>query len=128
MEDEMFRDFDGSLDLFAVGFFVAFAAVALLILTGILTMIYKGLAQRSRDNASSLLTVPAVVLAKRQEVRRGENSSSNSYYVTFELQGHDRLEFPVLGQQWGTLLEGDRGRVTYQGSRFKGFDRTPQDH
>ncbi len=28
MEDEMFRDFDGSLDLFAVGFFVVFGAVA----------------------------------------------------------------------------------------------------
>ncbi len=90
-----------------------------MILTGILFAIYKGLAQRSRDNASPLLTVPAVVVAKRQEVRRSENSASNAYYLTFEVQGHDRVEFPVLGQQWGTILEGDRGRLTYQaaGSR-----------
>ncbi len=90
-------------------------------------MIFRGLNIWSRNNNSPLLTVPATLVGKRQEHSRSQDSSTTWYYVTFELPGHDRLELPVHGQQWGTLVEGDRGQLTYQGTRFKGFDRVPQD-
>jgi DNA-binding transcriptional LysR family regulator len=56
-----------------------------------------------------VLTVPAVLLAKRQEHSRSSDSSSTWYYVTFEMPGQDRVELPVHGHQWGTLVEGDAG-------------------
>jgi Protein of unknown function (DUF2500) len=77
----------------------------------------------------SSTTSTASVVTKRGQFSSGtENSSSaTSYYVTFELRGGERLEFQMLGAQYGQLAEGDRGRLTHQGTRYKGFDRTPQD-
>ncbi len=127
MEDPSFGDFAGSFGIGLIAFFVVFFAATALILAVFATVVIKGLTQWNRNNNAPLLTVPAVLVAKRQEVRRREDNTSNSYYLTFELQGHERVELPVHGHQWGTSVEGDRGRLTYQGSRFKGFDRTPQD-
>jgi hypothetical protein len=69
------------------------------------------------------------VVAKRGHRSSGtENSSSStSYFVTFEVRGGDRREIQMTGPQFGTLVEGDRGQLSMQGSRYKGFARTPQD-
>ncbi|GLY33355.1 DUF2500 domain-containing protein [Kineosporia sp. NBRC 101731] len=125
-----FRDFDGSIDPFFYFFFAIAGLIALVFLAFVVAIgkaTVQGMQQRSRDNAAPVLTVPGAVVAKRQDHHRTSDHSHTSYFVTFEIQGHDRIEFPVEGNQWGTLLEGDRGQVTYQGTRFKGFNRTPQD-
>ena len=127
MDDDLFRDIDGSIDPFVIGFFIVFGVIALTMVLITATMIIRLMANWSQNNNSPVLTVPALLVGKRQEHSRSQDSSSTWYYVTFELAGHDRVELPVLGHQWGTLVEGDRGRLTYQGTRFKGFDRTPQD-
>jgi hypothetical protein len=128
MDDDLFRNIDGSIDPLVVGFFIVFALIALFILLTFVTIIFKGLSHWSRNNNSPLLTVPAVLVGKRQEHSRSSDSSSTWYYVTFEVPGHsNRLELPVHGHQWGTLVEGDRGQLTYQGTRFRSFDRLPQD-
>ncbi|GAA3639886.1 hypothetical protein GCM10022223_68820 [Kineosporia mesophila] len=125
-----FRDFDGSIDPFFYVWF-AFAGVIALVFLAFVVAIgratIQGMQQRRRDNAAPVLTVPGTVVAKRQDHRRSNEHSHTDYFVTFEIQGHDRIEFPVEGNQWGTLLEGDRGQVTYQGTRYQGFSRTPQD-
>lgn len=127
MDDDMFRNIDGSIDPFVVGFFIIFALIALVILLTFGTILFRGLSHWSRNNNSPQLTVPAVLVGKRQEHSRTSDSSSTWYYVTFELPGHDRVELPVHGREWGTMVAGDRGQLTYQGTRFKGFDRVPQD-
>jgi hypothetical protein len=69
------------------------------------------------------------VVAKRGHVSggSGDSSSSTSYYVTFEVRGGERHELQLTGPQFGTLVEGDRGQLSMQGTRYKGFNRTPQD-
>src|SRR5689334_8652193 len=87
----------------------------------------RGLVRWNRNNHSPLVTVPASVVAKRGHRSSGtENSSpSTSYFVTFEVRGGERREIQMTGPQFGTLVEGDRGHLSMQGTRYKGFDRTP---
>jgi hypothetical protein len=34
------------------------------------------------------------------------------------------MEFSVYGEEYGMLAEGDEGKLTFQGSRYLGFERT----
>ena len=127
--DGIFDDLDGGVDKFAVIFAIVFVTIFVTIFGAILFAIVRGLIQWSRNNKLPLTTVPATVISRRNHRSSGTDTSSGStsYYVTFELRGGERLEFPMLGNQFGLLAEGDRGRLTHQGTRYKGFDRTPQD-
>ena len=49
--------------------------------------------------------------------------SSTSYYVTFELENGGRMELSVKGSEYGMLVEGDTGALSYQGTRYLGFER-----
>ena len=42
----------------------------------------------------------------------------------FEVESGDRMEFSVYGEEYGMLAEGDEGKLTFQGSRYLGFERT----
>lgn len=118
--------FGFGFELFQVFFFLMFAMV---FGTFLVTFI-KGISQWNKNNHSPRLTVPATVVAKRTNVsrRRSGNShmhhTSTTYYVTFQVESGDRMELHVQGQEYGMLIEGDRGNLTFQGTRYLGFDRT----
>ena len=103
----------------------------LLIFGMILVTIVKGLKQWNKNNNSPRLTVEATVLAKRHDVSRrrsaGEHHhyhTTNSYFVTFEVESGDRMELQLQGHEYGLLIEGDKGKLTFQGTRYLGFERT----
>ena len=50
-------------------------------------------------------------------------SSTTTYYVTFEVESGDRMEFIVPHSQYGYIAEGDYGKLTFQGTRFLDFQR-----
>jgi len=81
------------------------------------------------NNNSPRLTVPAKIVAKRTNVSRHQNASghghhtSTTYYVTFEFESTDRLELQVRGNEYGLLVEGDFGKLSFQGTRYLGFER-----
>jgi hypothetical protein len=88
-------------------------------------------AKRERENdRSPRITAPAHIVAKRTHVsghRSGSSSAYHSvttYYVTFQFQSGDRMEFAVQGYEYGLLIEGDQGDLTFQGNRYLGFQRT----
>jgi hypothetical protein len=99
----------------------------------ILFNIFRGIREWSYNNQQPVLTVEAKLVAKRQHVSRNSHnhdghvhhSSNTSYYATFEVQSGDRMEFRVNGNEYGMLAEGDFGSLTFQGSRYHGFDRHP---
>ncbi|MBT0769269.1 DUF2500 domain-containing protein [Kineosporia sp. J2-2] len=124
MGDSTFLDDFGIFGVVVVG---GMALILLLVVLGFATAVVKGLGQWTRNNNSPVEVVDAVLLTRRTEHRHSQDSSSTAYYVTFEHSAHRRTEFLVSGHQWGTLVEGDRGRLTFQGTRFQGFDRVPQD-
>ncbi len=112
--------------LFSILFFLVFG----LVLAMFLVTAVRGIGQWRKNNASPVLTVDATVVAKREHVshHRHNNdqmmdSTSTSYHVTFEVESGDRIELNVPGSEYGLLAEGDRGRLTFQGTRYKGFAR-----
>ena len=90
----------------------------------------KGINQWNKNNHSPRLTVPATVVAKRTNVSSHHHHNnmhhtthSTPYYVTFQVQSGDRMELHVTGQEYGLLVEGDQGSLTFQGTRYLGFER-----
>ena len=43
--------------------------------------------------------------------------------LTFQVDSGDRMELYMAGHKFGLLLEGDRGNLTFQGTRYLGFER-----
>ena len=83
------------------------------------------------NNHSPRLTVDARVLAKRHDVSRRRSAGEhhhyrtvNTYYVTFEVESGDRMELQLPSHEYGLLIEGDTGKLTFQGTRYLGFERT----
>lgn len=114
-----------------MGFFMfrgMFSIVFLLVIGMFIFVFVKSISTWSKNNNSPRLIVDAVVVAKRTNVshHHGQNnisSSSTSYYVTFEVETGDRMEMRVSGQEYGMLVEGDYGRLSFQGTRYLGFER-----
>ena len=104
---------------------VGFVAVFLAVFGLIAVQILRGLGEWSRNNAAPVEEVPAAVVAKRTEVSGHMDGGSTwtTYYATFEFDGGGRREFRVAGRESGVLVEGDRGTLTYQGTRYRGFRR-----
>ncbi|WP_429844743.1 DUF2500 domain-containing protein [Brevibacillus sp. FIR094] len=104
-----------------------FLLIAGIIVLFILGAIVNGIRIWMSNNASPILTQPAKIISKRTSTSGGGNDTSVStyYYLTFELSNGERLEFHVKGSEYGLLVEGDTGRLTYQGTRYKEFSRRP---
>ena len=90
----------------------------------IVTMV-RGVGEWNKNNQSPKLTVPVTVVAKRSDVHRGTETmhTFTSYYVTFQVESGDRMEFEVSDMEYGMLAEGDRGMLTFQGTRYLSFQR-----
>ena len=119
---------------FGFGMFgVMFTLVFFMFIAVFVSIIVKGLSQWNKNNNSPRLTVPATVVAKRTNVSRHHHnhgaghgmhsSTSTSYYVTFEVESGDRMELHVEGHEYGLLVEGDKGDLSFQGTRYLGFVR-----
>ncbi len=85
----------------------------------------RGVGEWNKNNQSPKLTVPVTVVAKRSDVDRGIETmhTFTSYYVTFQVESGDRMEFEVSDMEYGMLAEGDRGMLTFQGTRYLNFRR-----
>lgn len=129
----MFGNAFGSFPVSFGMFGVMFNVVFVLILGVILVTLVRSIGQWSKNNHSPRLTVDAKVVAKRTNVSRhhhsgganhvGHTSASTTYYVTFEVASGDRMELRLQGNEYGLIVEGDRGELTFQGTRFLGFTR-----
>ncbi|MFC5602812.1 DUF2500 domain-containing protein [Sporosarcina koreensis] len=96
-----------------------------LVIGGFIFIIIKGFGQWSANNNSPRLTVPAQVKTKRTNTRGGggDSSARTTYYVTFQVESGDRMELQMYGNEYGMLAEGDLGILTFQGTRYLGFER-----
>ena len=86
--------------------FLVFAVVWV----GFVIQIVRGVGTWNRNNQSPRLTV-------------FHTTTSTSYYVTFQVESGDRMEFRVSGSEYATCIEGDTGKLSFQGTRYLGFDR-----
>ena len=101
-----------------------FALVFFAIVIGVIVFtIGRGLFQWTSNNASPVETQRARIVNMRTDVHRHEGSHT-WYYATFEFDNGERLELGVRDREYGQLAIGDAGMLTYQGTRYKGFERT----
>lgn len=119
----MFFSFDTGFSLFSSLFSVAFIAIFGIIIVAAV----RGIAQWNQNNHSPRLTVQACITGKRSEHHHHHHdnmdTSSTTYYVTFQVQSGDQMELRVNGWEYGQLAEGDVGNLTFQGTRYLGFER-----
>lgn len=112
-------------------FGVIFMLMFLLVFGMSFVAMARGISQWNKNNHSPRLTVDATVVAKRTNISRHHNragsghhtSTSSNYYVTFQVESGDRMELHMMGNEFGLLVEGDRGKLTFQGTRYLGFER-----
>ena len=120
---------------FGGGFKILFMLMFLLVFGMILFNIIRGIGQWNRNNQYPRLTVRATVVSKRGDVSHhhhsggpnggvGHTTTSTTYYVTFQVESGDRMELHVSGSEYGMLAEGDAGDLTFQGTRYLGFERS----
>ena len=97
----------------------------------------QGIVTWNKNNQSPRLTVSAVIVAKRKNITHHQHANAGdasgahgfytttntTYYVTFQTESGDRMEFQVSGTEYGMLAEGDTGRLTFQGTRYLAFER-----
>jgi hypothetical protein len=122
------------------GIGVMFSIVPVIIIIGfifvfgtIIVRSIQGAKQWKRNNDSPVLTVAATVVTKRSDVHYyhhntgadnlQHSSSSTTYYVTFEVASGDRMELKTCDTEYGLLVEQDTGKLTFQGTRYLGFER-----
>ena len=113
-------------------FEVMFTIVFVIVIGTFVVTAVRGIGRWNKNNNSPRLTVPATVVAKRTNVTRHRHGGANghhhhhtstSYYVTFQVDSGDRMELDVAGEEYGLLVEGDRGNLSFQGTRYLGFER-----
>ena len=113
-------EFGFSFNLFGIMFCVAWVLV-----TGVFVVTFiRMFSQWNKNNHSPRLTVEATVVSRRARTSRTSDHHSTSYYVTFQMESGDRMELYVAGHEYGLVIEGDKGKLTFQGTRFLSFQRT----
>lgn len=108
--------------------------IFILVFCMVLYNFVQGIITWNSNNQSPRLTVFATVVAKREDVTRHHHANAGgahgfyattntTYYVTFQVESGDRMEFHVSGKEYGMLTEGDTGRLSFQGTRYLSFER-----
>ena len=90
-------------------------------------VIGKGIAQFIGNENSPVLTVPAVIVDMRRKSHHHHHQHghhvSHTYHITFQTHEGERIELKVRRYEYRELAIGDRGMLTHQGTRYKGFVR-----
>lgn len=100
-------------------------------------IIVKLIRDKRKNDASPRLTVDAFVVSKHTSTSSSSqpvagdptgahgfhHMTTTDYFVTFEVQSGDRMGFEVDEAEYAMLAEGDTGRLSFQGTRYLGFER-----
>lgn len=92
-----------------------------LVIFVIVSSLVRNVKQNQFNNNSPRISSEVTVVTKRTKVW-GDHSHT-VYYATFQFLSGDRMELEVPANQFGYLVEGDRGTLTFQGTRYLNFER-----
>ena len=127
--DKMFRFVGTGIGVIGiVGILMSLLTTAIIV--GVIVYVLKN---HRKNNKSPCLTVNATLVSKRERISGSSynhntdstfhNNITTFYYATFQFESGDRMEFNMPVYEYGLLLEGDRGQLTFQGTRYISFDR-----
>lgn len=107
---------------------------SIFIIVGLIIFVaVKGISEWSSNNNSPRFTVSTLVATKRTSTTNSHHSEGHAtstahYYVTFQFESGDRTEFSLSGSQYGMLAEEDIGILSFQGTRYLGFERADNEY
>lgn len=124
-------------DLFQVAdilFLLAFSCIFLLALGIIIVVLVKNVSAWHSNNRCPVLSVEATVVSKYSKMTRRNRLSgpdhtmtapvdTASYFASFQVESGDRMELRISGREFGQLAEGDKGKPTFRGTRYRYFAR-----
>lgn len=122
----------GMFGLMDTLFPIFFTVIFFIVIGAFIVTVVKRIGEWNKNNHSPVLTVDAAVVSKRESHSHHHHNDANGfshtttstrYYATFEVASGDRMELNLSGREYGMLAEGDRGKLTFQGTRYKGFER-----
>ena len=108
-------------NLFDFLFPIMFLAVFGLVIGAFVGVLVKGIKTNRKNNAAPRITAEATVVTRRTQVR-GDHAHT-TYFATFQFESGDRLEMQIPDDRFGYLVEGDKGKLTFQGTRYLDFQR-----
>ena len=105
-----------------------------LIVGAILFALLRGLYIWNKNNHSPRVTEEAEVYTKRQDFSTFTNRSRNTqfgsyrsirvrYFVVFQTKNSGAVKLKVSSDDFDMLREGEKGLLTFQGTRFLGFEK-----
>lgn len=74
-----------------------------------------------KNENSSVNRVPATIIYMRR--KKHLRTHHCSYHVNFLAENGEQIELRVKHDEYDAMAVGDRGTLTYQGTRYKGFER-----
>ena len=107
--------------LFDFLFPILFLAIFGLAFGTIVSSLVKNVKTERKNDAAPRVTSEATIVTKRTQVR-GDHAHT-TYFATFQFESGDRLEMQIPHDRFGYLVEGDKGKLTFQGTRFLDFQR-----
>jgi len=130
----MFSPFSSVFDAMFTIMPVVVTAGIIIIFGLIIYKVVQGGMEWNRNNHSPILSVKATVVSKRMSVSHHHHNNLNNpamshimsstvYFATFEVAGGDRIELRLPDKEYGMLVENDNGVLTFQGTRYKSFER-----
>lgn len=119
------------------GFEGLFMIVSILISGIFILVLANSFRQWNKNNHSPHLIVDATIVSKRIDVTHHRHTNagdmtgahgyhtttSSTYYVTFQVETGDCIELCVDESVYDMFLEGDKGKLTFQGTRYLEFER-----
>jgi len=115
----MYRD----LLLYGSGLDILCFVMFFLALSALIVYLFQHFTQWQRNRMAPRLSVGADVVSKRSDrfIPTDDAPPNGDYFVTFEMEGGDRMELKLPGRDFWRIAEGDFGRLTFQGSRYIAF-------
>lgn len=112
--------FDLLFGIFPIFFVIAFSIFLLIFVS----VFIKSLKRSRYNHAAPQLSVKAKLVGRRTSITHHPDfMSSTRYYLTFEVESGDRLEFETSGELYGMSIEGDFGKLTFKGTELIDFIR-----
>ena len=117
---------------FGGGFEIMFFLVFAIVIGTFIFSFISGISKWNKNNQSPRLTVESKIVSRRADTSVHHHNHANGtphtirstrYYVTFEVESGDRIELEVDGEEYGMRVEGDYGKLSFQGTRYLGFER-----
>lgn len=92
----------------------------------ILTIV-TGVREWSSNKKMPILSVIAKLIDSKKTTSTHNNNghlhTDNNYYLIFEVESGDRLDFKVSRQDYKNSVVGDIGKLTFQGTKYISFNR-----